>query len=73
MTSEDRGLAARRLRLALDMAATAEAMMRARLARERPESSATEIERQILDWYSRRPGAEHGDAAGTPCAWPGPR
>lgn len=70
MTPEERALAAARLKLALDMSATAEAMMRARLTREVPGASPAEIERRIVEWYGRRPGAEDGDAVGRPCAWP---
>jgi hypothetical protein len=73
MNSEERGLAALRLRLALDMAATAEAMVRARLSREMPTAGVADIERQIVEWYGRRPGAEHGDATGRPFSWPRPR
>lgn len=70
MTQEERRRAAGRLRLALDMAATAEAMVRARLERELPGADAAEIERRIVEWYGQRPGAEHGDAVGRPVAWP---
>ncbi len=62
--------AASRLRLALDMSAVAEDLVRARLMREQPDADAAEIERQIVAWYAHRPGAECGDADGTPIAWP---
>ncbi len=40
--------------------------MRQRLRRERPQISASELESQIGAWLRDRPGAEHGDAVGTP-------
>jgi hypothetical protein len=62
--------AARRLRLALELFETGEAMMRERLRREHPELPAAEIEARLLAWLRERPGAEHGDASGRPGTWP---
>lgn len=62
--------AARRLRLALELFETGEAMMRERLRREHPELSGAEIEARLLAWLHERPGAEHGDAPGRPGTWP---
>ena len=62
--------AARRLRLALELFETGEAMMRERLRREHPELSAAEIEARLLAWLRERPGAEHGDTSGRPVTWP---
>lgn len=62
--------AAERLRLALDLFAAAEAMMRQNLCRRFPEANAEEIEDRLVAWLSERPGAEHGDAAGRPGTWP---
>jgi hypothetical protein len=62
--------AARRLRLALDLFSTGEAMMRERLRREHPELSVREIEKRLAEWLHERPGAEFGDSPGKPVAWP---
>jgi hypothetical protein len=62
--------AAERLRLALEMHAVAEAMMRQRLRREYPDADDAEIEARIVAWLQERPGAESGDASGRPVAWP---
>ena len=56
--------AARRFRLALDMFATGEALMRQRLRRLQPQWTEAQIEGAIGEWLRRRPGAEDGDAAG---------
>ncbi len=70
MTQQARQQAADRLRLAIDMAATGEALMRATLRRRHPEASAGTIEQMIVAWYRQRPGAELGDAEGRPVPWP---
>jgi hypothetical protein len=62
--------AARKLKLALDMFSAGEELMRQRLRREYPDAPAREIDRQLVDWLRARPGAEFGDSAGTPVAWP---
>ena len=67
--SSDR-LAAERLRLALDMFATGEALMRQKLRREHPDATDAEIEGRLTTWLQERPGAEAGDAVGRPVAWP---
>jgi len=61
--------AAERLRLALDLYATGEDIMRQNLRRRHPDATGEEIERLIIEWLRRRPGAEHGDSAGTPVPW----
>jgi hypothetical protein len=68
--SADLEAAARRLRLALDMFRTGEAMMRQRLRREHPDLSPAEIERRIAEWLEDRPGAPFGDGPGRPVPWP---
>ncbi len=73
MGPEERRKAAERLRLALDMAATGESLMRATLRRRHPEADEAAIERMIVAWYRTRPGAEFGDAVGRPVPWPRPR
>lgn len=55
-----------RMRIAFDLAATAEQMMRQNLRRRNPDASDEEIEAGIRAWYRHRPGAEHGDAEGVP-------
>ncbi|MGH7314391.1 MAG: hypothetical protein ACREJV_14535, partial [Candidatus Rokuibacteriota bacterium] len=62
--------AARRLQLALDLFSAGEELMRERLRRRHPDLPDAEIERYLLDWFQSRPGAEFGDSAGTPVAWP---
>jgi hypothetical protein len=62
--------AARRLRRALDMFRTGEAMMRQQLRRKHPEMSPEEIERRVVQWLEDRPGAPFGDGPGTPVPWP---
>jgi Rv0078B-related antitoxin len=56
--------AAARLRAALDLFEVGEAMMRCRLARERPDADEAEIAAEIAAWLQRRPGAEFGDFPG---------
>jgi hypothetical protein len=68
--SEASGDAARRMRLALDLAELGEAMLRTRLARKHPGATAEEVEAMVVAWRSRRPGAERGDGEGRSVAWP---
>ena len=68
--STDAARVALRLRLALDLFATGETMMRQKLRRESPEAADREIEAQLQQWLADRPGAEYGDAAGRPVPWP---
>jgi hypothetical protein len=65
--------AAERFRVALDLCATGEAMMRQRIRREHPELSSTETEVRLGAWLHTRPGAEQGDAVGRSVPWPRPR
>jgi flagellar biosynthesis chaperone FliJ len=60
--------AAFRLRLALDLFATGEAMMRQRLRRLHSGWTEAEIERRVVQWLHERPGAEAGDAEGRTAA-----
>ena len=64
--------AADRFRLAFDLYEAGEAMMREKLRREHPGASDREIEELLVAWLEHRPGAEAGDSAGTPIAWPRP-
>ena len=43
-------------------------MRRASLRREHPHADPDDIERLLREWLATRPGAEHGDAVGTPRA-----
>jgi hypothetical protein len=70
MPDESSNAAAERLRLALEMCAVGEAMMRQRLRREHPDADEVEIERRLTEWFLERPGAEGGDAVGRPASWP---
>jgi len=67
---DPREAAARRLRLALDMFATGEGLMRQRLRREHSGAPPKEIEARLAAWLHTRPGAELGDAPGRPATWP---
>jgi hypothetical protein len=58
---------------ALDLFRTGEDLMRQRLRREHPELSPSAIEQRLAEWLRARPGAEFGDAPGTPIPWPRPR
>ena len=59
-------VSAQRIRLALDLFATGEALMRQQLRGRHPEWTETELRRGLLKWLRERPGAENGDAAGPP-------
>jgi hypothetical protein len=56
--------------IAFDLCDLAEQMLTAKLRRDHPDATPTEIERRVVAWYHARPGAEHGDAEGTPGTWP---
>jgi len=64
---------AARLRLALDLFAAGEALMRQNLKRRFPDDDDNAIETRLRAWLCERPGAENGDAAGRPRPWPRPR
>lgn len=59
-------VSAHRIRLALDLFATGEALMLQQLRRRHPEWAETELRRGLLKWLRERPGAESGDAGGPP-------
>ena len=61
-----------RLRLALDLFATGEDLMRQRVQRQHPGLSPRDIEVRLMEWFRERPGAEFGDSPGKPVAWPRP-
>ncbi|HWM92692.1 MAG TPA: hypothetical protein VN493_18145 [Thermoanaerobaculia bacterium] len=55
-----------RMKMAFDLYETAEAIMRQNLRRRFPDAQEAEIERLLVSWLRRRPGAEHGDGPGRP-------
>jgi hypothetical protein len=57
---------AARLRAALSLFDDGVALMRQNLRRRHPEDPEAMIERRVQRWLRERPGAEHGDSAGTP-------
>jgi len=56
----------KRLRVAFDAFEAGVSMRRASLRREHPHADPDDIERLLREWLAIRPGAEHGDAGGTP-------
>ena len=56
----------KRMEVALDLYETAQVIMRQNLRRRYPELDDSEIERRLIEWRHRRPGAEHGDGVGRP-------
>ncbi len=68
--NDARETAAARLRTAFDLFVAGRRMMRQTLKRRHPEASDREIDDRLRAWLRERPGAEHGDAAGRPIAWP---
>ena len=63
---------AERLRLAFDLFAAGESLMRARLRRDNPDISQAELEALVFAWLLERPGAESGDVEGRSVPWPRP-
>ena len=61
---------AARLRLALELAAVADAMRAQRFRRENPSLGEEAIEALMETWRGTRAGAEAGDAPGRPVSWP---
>ena len=72
MTSDQRTAAAGRLRIALDLFEAGERMMHQTLRRQHPNASSEEIKEKLGRWLQTRPGAEFGDAEGSPLPWPLP-
>ena len=54
------------MQIACEMADMAARMVEARYRREHPEASDDEVRAHIRAWWSDRPGAPYGDAAGRP-------
>ena len=57
---------ATRLRIALELHDLGVRMQRQRLRREHPDWADAELAEAMRAWMRDRPGAEHGDAVGTP-------
>lgn len=62
-------LAAAKLRLALDLFDSGEAIMRQNLRRAHPNETAAQIESRLETWIHSRPQAPHGDGVGRPIPW----
>ena len=62
--------AQRKMEAALDLADTAEQIMRQNLRRRHPDATDEGMERLLVEWLHARPGAEHGDGCGRPVSWP---
>jgi hypothetical protein len=58
------------LRIAFDLADTAQKMVLQRMRREHPEETDAAHMARLQCWIRTRPGAEHGDCTGRPIAWP---
>jgi hypothetical protein len=59
-----------RFQTALALFDLAQRMMTQNLRRKHPAATEAEIEAHVRAWLQRRPGAEHGDADGSPIEWP---
>ena len=70
MSSALQDEAADRLRLAIDLFASGEALMRQNLRRRFPDASDAEIEERLAAWLLERPGARFGDTIGRPTTIP---
>ena len=71
--TNDGELMRERLRVAFDLFEAGVSMRRASLRREHPHADPDDIERLLREWLATRPGAEHGDAVGTPRVLEPPR
>jgi hypothetical protein len=59
-----------RLRQAFEMHEAGVSLMLQNLRRAHPDATDEQIEAQLGAWLATRPGAELGDAPGTPRPWP---
>jgi hypothetical protein len=55
-----------RVETALELLDLAEALLRQRLRRTSPQLDGNDIDEAVRRWYDHRPGAELGDAPGSP-------
>lgn len=70
MSEAEKAQAAERLRVALDLFAAGEDLMRQNLRRRHPQEDEAAIEARLCRWLQERPGAERGDAEGKVVPWP---
>jgi hypothetical protein len=70
MTRDDEERMVQRLRLAFEMFETGLSMMRQKIRRSDPTASDEVVEKRLVAWLRTRPGAEAGDAPGTPRSLP---
>lgn len=70
MNSQGPEATAERLRVAFDLFAAGEQIMRQNLRRRFPNDDAGAIEARLDAWRCERPGAENGDAPGRTVGWP---
>ena len=61
---------AARLRLALELFEAGERLMCQNLKRQFPTANAAELDRKLVEWLRRRPGAEVADAEGRSISQP---
>lgn len=61
-----KGDPATRFRIALELHDLGVRMQRQRLRREHPDWTDAQLREAMRAWMLERPGAEHGDAVGTP-------
>lgn len=66
MSSATEETPAERLEVAFDLFDFAIELIEARVLRERPGASPSDVDAAVNAWLSHRPGAGHGDAEGTP-------
>lgn len=70
MAAADQARIAERFGIALALFELSERMLRQKLRRTRPTATESELDALVLQWLHTRPGAEHGDAEGSPVPWP---
>jgi hypothetical protein len=70
MDAERAARIAERFQLTLALFDFSERALRQKLRRKHAGASEIEIDALVGEWLARRPGAELGDGAGTPVAWP---
>lgn len=69
-SKENHRKARRHLQMAFDLYDAGKQIMRQNLQRRYPDESDQQINLRLRQWLLQRPGAEQGDAEGTPVPWP---
>ena len=69
MVPEEPLSAAERLGLSLQLCDAGQTLMLQNLRRDFPDESELQLEERLVLWLQTRPGAELGDAEGTPSDW----